>query len=178
MTDDEHKLDSAKKTLKFQMMMSPEEAELLDDWMFKNRVRSRAEAIRRLCQLGLILDGSLLPMVMKNRDKDYSLGRAIQRIHGSKVASREDVMKLFLNFADVVKEAEEYLLLMMAMTDKVLLEASPIYNSREIERAVLSIKEIKDMIEHLDPRLPNDRNRIGSIIDTFLDGADTPDAKA
>lgn len=45
-----------KKTLKFQMMMSPSEAEVLDDWMFKNRVRSRAEAIRRLTQIGLAFD--------------------------------------------------------------------------------------------------------------------------
>lgn len=45
-----------KKTLKFQMMMAPLEAEVLDDWMFKNRVRSRAEAIRRLCQIGMIFD--------------------------------------------------------------------------------------------------------------------------
>ena len=42
-----------KKTLKFQMMMTPAEAEQLDDWMFTNRVRSRAEAIRRLWQLAL-----------------------------------------------------------------------------------------------------------------------------
>lgn len=45
-----------KKTLKFQMMMSPQEAELLDDWMFENRLRSRAEAIRRLVQIGLHTD--------------------------------------------------------------------------------------------------------------------------
>jgi hypothetical protein len=42
-----------KKTLKFQMMMSPEEARILDEWMFANRIRSRAEAIRRLCKIGL-----------------------------------------------------------------------------------------------------------------------------
>lgn len=48
-----------KKTLKFQMMMSPDEARELDDWMFKNRLRSRAEAIRRLCQMGLVLDKEL-----------------------------------------------------------------------------------------------------------------------
>ncbi|HWT62508.1 MAG TPA: hypothetical protein VN150_07965 [Ochrobactrum sp.] len=35
-------------------MMSPTELEAIDDWMFKNRIRSRGEAIRRLCQLGLI----------------------------------------------------------------------------------------------------------------------------
>lgn len=43
-----------KKTLKFQMMMTPAEAEILDDWMFANRVRSRAEAIRRLWQMALL----------------------------------------------------------------------------------------------------------------------------
>lgn len=45
-----------KKTLKFQMMMSPREAKELDDWMFSHRVRSRAEAIRMLCQVGLSTD--------------------------------------------------------------------------------------------------------------------------
>lgn len=52
-----------KKTLKFQMMMSPGEAEVLDNWMFQNRIRSRAEAIRRLCQIGLLLDGMADEMV-------------------------------------------------------------------------------------------------------------------
>lgn len=45
-------MSSPRKTLKFQMMMSPEEAKTLDDWMFANRLRSRAEAIRRLIALG------------------------------------------------------------------------------------------------------------------------------
>lgn len=48
-----------KKTLKFQMMMSPSEAQVLDDWMFRNRIRSRAEAIRRLTQIALAIE----PMV-------------------------------------------------------------------------------------------------------------------
>lgn len=52
-----------KKTLKFQMMMSPAEAKELDDWMFDNRVRSRAEAIRRLCQMALVLDRELTPLI-------------------------------------------------------------------------------------------------------------------
>lgn len=57
MTDD-------KKTLKFQMMMSPTEAETLDTWMFKNRVRSRAEAIRRLTQIALTIE----PMLSEIQD--------------------------------------------------------------------------------------------------------------
>jgi len=52
-------MSADKKTLKFQMMMSPSEAEMLDDWMFKHRVRSRAEAIRRLVQVGMLAEEAL-----------------------------------------------------------------------------------------------------------------------
>lgn len=45
-----------KKTIKFQMMMSPSEAEALDDWGFSHRIRSRAEAIRQLIQKGLLYE--------------------------------------------------------------------------------------------------------------------------
>lgn len=41
------------KTIKFQMMLSPAEADALDDWGFANRIKSRAEVIRRLCRVGL-----------------------------------------------------------------------------------------------------------------------------
>ena len=44
------------KTIKFQLMLAPSEAEAIDDWGFKNRIRTRAEAIRRLCQIGLEAD--------------------------------------------------------------------------------------------------------------------------
>jgi hypothetical protein len=46
-----------RRTLKFQMMMSPSEAKTLDDWMFANRVRSRAKAIRMLIADGLRANG-------------------------------------------------------------------------------------------------------------------------
>lgn len=44
------------KTIKFQMMLSESEAKAIDDWGFANRIRSRAEAIRRLCQIGLAVE--------------------------------------------------------------------------------------------------------------------------
>lgn len=43
-----------KRTEKFQLMMSPDEIKAIDDWSFRHRVRTRAEAIRRLCQLGMV----------------------------------------------------------------------------------------------------------------------------
>lgn len=47
------------KTIKFQLMLSESEAKAIDDWGFSNRIRTRAEAIRRLCQIGLIVDEHL-----------------------------------------------------------------------------------------------------------------------
>lgn len=44
------------KTIKFQMMLSESEARAIDDWGFSHRFRSRAEAIRRLCQMALFYD--------------------------------------------------------------------------------------------------------------------------
>ena len=36
------------------IMMSKSELELLDDWMFSQRIRSRGEAIRRLVTAGMV----------------------------------------------------------------------------------------------------------------------------
>jgi hypothetical protein len=56
MADDEKEL----KDQRVVTMMSPSELEAIDDWMFKNRIRSRGEAIRRLCHIGMIMDEAKL----------------------------------------------------------------------------------------------------------------------
>lgn len=45
------------------IMMSASELESIDDWMFRNRIRSRGEAIRRLCQSGLAADEHFFALV-------------------------------------------------------------------------------------------------------------------
>lgn len=46
-------MDDELKTERVQLMMSPSEVKAIDDWSFENRIRGRAEAIRRLIELGL-----------------------------------------------------------------------------------------------------------------------------
>jgi metal-responsive CopG/Arc/MetJ family transcriptional regulator len=41
------------KTVRINMFMSPSEDKAIEDWAWKNRIRSKSEAIRRLIQLGL-----------------------------------------------------------------------------------------------------------------------------
>lgn len=88
-----------KKTLKFQMMMAPTEAEVLDDWMFKNRIRSRAEAIRRLTQIALTVE----PIVDEFQKLWKEIGSADGKIGTSILdawanidsATTEDIIRAF-----------------------------------------------------------------------------------
>lgn len=41
------------KTERFNMFMTPSEMRAIDDWAWKSRIRSKSEAIRRLCKIGL-----------------------------------------------------------------------------------------------------------------------------
>jgi len=43
------------------IMMSEDELSAIDDWRFANRIGSRGEAIRRLCQMGVIFDREIRP---------------------------------------------------------------------------------------------------------------------
>jgi hypothetical protein len=56
-----------KRDIKFQLMLSETEMKAIDDWSFANRVRTRAEAIRRLSQRGLLYD-KLIQAVLRGGD--------------------------------------------------------------------------------------------------------------
>lgn len=45
--------DDEQKTERLNLFISPSELKAIDDWAWANRIRSRSEAIRRLCKIGL-----------------------------------------------------------------------------------------------------------------------------
>lgn len=55
--------EAENKTERVQLLMTPSEVASIDDWGFQNRIRTRAEAIRRLCQMGVIFDREIKPAV-------------------------------------------------------------------------------------------------------------------
>lgn len=61
------KAASEPKDQRIPIMMSASEVAAVDDWMFKNRVRSRAEAIRRLCHAAVLSEDWLADIASEHR---------------------------------------------------------------------------------------------------------------
>lgn len=76
------------KDQRIPIMMTSSEVEAIDDWMFNNRIRSRGEAIRRLCQMGLVSD-ELTPELIKGAE--LTLEWANERIGALVQRNRENV---------------------------------------------------------------------------------------
>ncbi|WGJ07511.1 hypothetical protein [Brucella intermedia] len=55
--------DFENKTERVQLLMTPSEVKAIDDWGFENRIRTRAEAIRRLCRIGLVHDHQTIKLL-------------------------------------------------------------------------------------------------------------------
>ena len=64
------------KTERLHMLISPSELKAIDDWGFKNRIRTKAEAVRRLCQIGLSYD-------QDSKQVENSSRRALRELFGS-----------------------------------------------------------------------------------------------
>lgn len=48
-------------------MMTPGELSAIDDWMFAHRIKSRGEAIRRLCQMAMLMEPKAKSLEAKMR---------------------------------------------------------------------------------------------------------------
>jgi len=82
-TDDPDK--GEQKTERFNMFMSPSEMKAIDDWAWKNRIRSKSEAVRRLVQIGLAFDSE------RAREGLHAMARASTELDAALIAV-EDLM--------------------------------------------------------------------------------------
>ncbi len=55
------------KTERLHMLISPSEIAAIDDWGFKRRIRTKAESVRRLCQIGLSYDREGRRLIERSR---------------------------------------------------------------------------------------------------------------
>lgn len=122
------------KTIKFQLMLSPREAQSIDDWGFKNRIRTRAEAIRRLCQIGLAFDGH------SDALNEQTQLLALDMAKLTELATKEDVEVTLENFIERLQNHD-------AATAELLLT---LFHLMAVLRALKSGKHATDAIEAAD----------------------------
>ncbi|MBY3075845.1 hypothetical protein HFO73_01065 [Rhizobium laguerreae] len=87
------------KSVRFQMMMSEEEAAALDDWAAENKLRSKAEAVRQLCEIGLEASSKADTLEQERLRLLHVKRRGAQKIQGLKrrvLESNDEVEKLRL----------------------------------------------------------------------------------
>lgn len=80
------------KTERVQLLMSPSELEAIDRWGNENGIRTRAESMRRLCQIGLHLD-PIVPQVHEKMMEIIEGDVAFMR-DGTSVAKLDEDKKL------------------------------------------------------------------------------------
>ncbi|MGB3536823.1 MAG: hypothetical protein WBA42_01550 [Mesorhizobium sp.] len=117
------------------IMMTPSELEAIDDWMFKNRIRSRGEAIRRLCQIGVAVDEHFTPML----ENFLHVSSAAMDVAGN-THSDEDAIRVLDGALDFWQRFGK-------LRGVVL----PMRKGKTIEEAFSELREIKEAWDNQDP---------------------------
>lgn len=79
-------------TQRLQLKISDEELEAIDDWRFANRVPSRSEAVRRLCQMGIALDQIVEPGGKKAEQVLETSSEMFATINGKPTSEHFDII--------------------------------------------------------------------------------------
>lgn len=85
------------------IMMTPSELEAIDDWMFKNRIRSRGEAIRRLCRMALGAEEQTVPLTERILDLSNLVFEFLDEARKEDV-STSDLLKAVFSLMDAHAE--------------------------------------------------------------------------
>lgn len=81
------------------LVMAPSELEALDDWMHQNRIRSRGEAIRRLCHIGIHILPDIEVFLGSAKQAYEHFGKALKASSGKSDAERLEVYEEFFSTA-------------------------------------------------------------------------------
>ena len=168
--------DDDKKTIKFQMMMSPAEAEALDEWGFRHRIRSRAESIRRLCQIGLLFEAEYPKVLRRALDLTSAMTSNTKELDSAfeTSKSKSELYEPFLKSR--AKNADLLAGLLFEIATKVAL-IMPIAGGKSIDRDLDLYKEMKELVLKLDSTKTADHRVVIDLLNA-LSGKGKPEAAA
>ncbi|MBD8652337.1 hypothetical protein IFT66_14710 [Rhizobium sp. CFBP 13726] len=124
------------------MYLSNDEKDAIDDWRFQHRVATRSEAIRRLCQIGLIFDENRRKLVEKYQaetDAVFSLMAVVRSISEKDPSELSELERtLIMRSLDVVMASASLLPVIRTTTGL----ANNFKSERQIEEIMAEAKEI------------------------------------
>jgi metal-responsive CopG/Arc/MetJ family transcriptional regulator len=94
------------ETERLHVKISADEVNSIEDWRFANRIQSRSEAVRRLCQIGLLTSSTIVEL---ERDAQGYLQKIFDRLpevaSAAQTSATEDTLSKVKQVADIVLDA-------------------------------------------------------------------------
>lgn len=143
------------------IMMSEDELKAIDDWSFANRIRSRGEAIRRLCQIGLEFDAK--------SDRIFSeIVKATQRLSKT---SKELSESTSSGAARTITAGFEASIAGLDSISEIMALYGPLYLQALPGRASGDVKEVIEIIsefrEHFDSLKGDRKELLAAVAETL-----------
>ncbi len=139
------------KDQRIPIMMSGSELAALDDWSFNNRIRSRGEAIRRLIQIGLVLDGNKKDLNARFKDIHAKLEPIVAK--AERVAAGEKITKQDGELISSVMELTMAIVGIAPIIRKVTGLANNFSSEGDLSAIIETSKEIEDAWAKSYPKL-------------------------
>ncbi|MDX3976577.1 hypothetical protein [Shinella sp.] len=126
------------------MMMSEEELTAIDDWRFANRIATRSDAIRRLCQIGLVLDEKASTLQESSADNTRTTLAMTDRLEDLTFKAHDkgiDILPIMESLADFVPSQAELQYLGMLLGGL----AGSFRRQGSVEEAMESAKQVREI---------------------------------
>lgn len=158
---------SENKTQHLHILMAPSEVEAIDEWGFNNRIRTRAEAIRRLCQIGLVFDDHRAALVNRFQALTERAGEGFKHVEKLKAGApfTELEVELLMANAEIMRELAPLISLIRTTTGI----ANNFKSDRSVEDIMNEAEEIVGTMSRWLKDVPPDAKKNSPI----ADGGDT-----
>jgi len=138
------------KSERFQLVITSEELEAIEDWRFRNRVQTKSEAIRRLCQIGKDME-YVIPeatdraelMLSSARLMYEFIVRSVETLNDGGKLSTEELIGRAENLLD---HASDLHLLLMRENNRITPLAEPGKLQQALQEAARSEKEANEFV--------------------------------
>ncbi|RWN47349.1 MAG: hypothetical protein EOS03_13445 [Mesorhizobium sp.] len=150
---------------RLQMVISREELDAIEDWRFRNRVQSKSEAIRRLCQIGKDME-FVVPDATERAELMLSSARlmyefVVRSVETLDDGGKLDTANLIGRAANLLDQAADIHLILMRENNRIIPLAEPGKLQQALEEAA---RNEEDMAQFVDAYVANESELSESVL--------------